>query len=145
VKKPTSARTTPPKPATESGVGDVSAIAPSTAYTATTAAPSPPAATMPRDRPTIQDPAGSMRAKLMLKDPREIYGCSGAAPMPQMGEVGPAAQIASSAMRAPPISHRRPRQRAYPMPARIQMKAEIPIQIPASPQPNSAVARVIGT
>lgn len=145
MKKPTSARTTLPKPGTETGVGDVSTIAPSTAYTATTAAPSPLAATMPRDRLTIQDPAGSMRAKLMLKDPQEIYGCSGAGPMPQTGEVGPPAQIASSAMRAPPMSQRRPRQRASPIAVRIQMNAEIPIQIPASPQPNSAVASVIGT
>ena len=65
VKTPTSARTTLPKPGIESGAGDVSAIAPSTAYTATTAAPSPPAATMPRDRLTIQDPAGSLLAKLI--------------------------------------------------------------------------------
>jgi hypothetical protein len=90
VKTPASARTMLPKPDTESAVGEVKAIAPRTAYTAVTAAPSPTAATIPRDRVTIQDPAGSLRAKLMLKDPREIYGCSGAGPMPQRGEVAPA-------------------------------------------------------
>ena len=133
-----------PKPGTESAFGAVSAIAPRTVYTASMAAPSPTDATIPRDRVTIQDPAGSMLAKLILKDPQEVYGCSGAGPMPQRGEVAPAAQTASSAMRAPPMSHRWPRQRANPMPERIQMKAEMPIQIPARPHPNSAVARVSG-
>ncbi len=145
MKTPTSARTMLPKLATDSAFGAVSAIAARTAYTAVTAAPSPTAATIPRDRVTIQDPAGSLLAKLMRERPPEIYGCTGAGPMPQTGEVAAAAQIASSAMRAPPISHRRPRQRANPMAVRIQMKAEMPVQIPARPHPNSAVASVIGT
>jgi hypothetical protein len=145
VKTPTSARTMLPKLGTDSAFGDVSAIAARTAYTAATAAPSPPAATIPRDRVTIQDPAGSLLAKLMRERPPEIYGCSGVGPMPQRGEVAQEAQIASSAMRAPPISHLRPRQRANPMAVRIQMNAEMPVHIPASPHPNWAVASVIGT
>jgi hypothetical protein len=54
-----------PKLGTEIAFGAVSAIAARTAYTAVTAVPSPTAATIPRDRVTTQDPAGSLLAKLI--------------------------------------------------------------------------------
>jgi hypothetical protein len=74
-----------PKPGTESASGAVSTIAPRTAYTVTTAAPSPIAAAIPRDRVTIQDPAGSLVAKLMLKTPRDIRVFGGPPDAPKGG------------------------------------------------------------
>jgi hypothetical protein len=107
------------------------------------AAPSATAATMPRDRGTIQAPAVSLLHTSMLQTPGRYTGIGGSVLCPERGNVQ-RFQAASSASRVPPISHRRPRQRANPIAVRIPMKAEMPTQIPASPQPKPAVARVMG-
>jgi hypothetical protein len=89
-------------------------------------------------------PGGILASHIHTCDPTEVYGFCAARLMTRPGDVGDAAQTASSAITAPPTSQRRPRQRAKPIAARIQMNVEIPIQIPVRPQPNSAVASVSG-